>query len=219
MKTHETYLGIKPFGVLIDESPELTNLVGQARELKELPLEEKLENVKRLALNSMVNAYEQSKKNPDETKREFYQNVVFTEHPLSYALQNQAGCCRYQGALFFVLGYESDLGDKHFIQQAPVDPNELEYGRLRSVFNDIVADGKIRHISIFKESLEDKSLDYSKTNPRVFESAIGFPWPTSNPCPRLDNWKNTHYSYHRTPSGLIIASEDSKHVMKLEVGK
>ena len=219
MKTHNTYIGIEPFGVLIDESPELIRLSEQARDLKELPLEEKLKAVKKIALNSMVNAYEQMQRNPDEKKREFYGNVVMSQHPLSYALQNQAGCCRYQGALFFVLGYETDLADSHFIQQAPVNPELLHKGRLRSVFNDIVADGKIQHVSIFKDSLEDKSLDYSIKNPRVFESAIGFPWPADNPCPKVDNWKNSHYSYHRTPSRLVIVSEDFKHVMELEDSK
>ncbi len=215
MKTHETYIGIEPFGVLIDESDELNALVEKARELRDKPFYEKLENAKAIALESMVNAYEESIRNPDESKREFHKGVVFSQHPLSYALQNHAGCCRYQGALFFVLGYESDLGDKHFIQQAPVDPKEIQYGRLRSVFNDVMDGNQINHVSIFKESLTDQSLDYSKSNPRVFESAIGFPYPKDNPCPRIDNWRNVHYSYHRTPSGLVIASQDSKHVIRL----
>ena len=212
MKVHNTYLNIKPFGVLIDESPELEKLASQARALRNLPFNEKLDKLKTIAVNSMVNAYEQWKVNPIKIQKEFYQSMVQESHTLSEALKTKAGCCRYQGALFFVLGYESDLGDIHFLQQAPVDPVNLEYGSLRSVFNDIIEKRKIHHISIFKESLNDKSFDYSKSNPNVFESAIGFGWPKSNPCGLSDPWKETHYSYHRTNNGLIILSEKAKHI-------
>jgi|TARA_B100001971_G_C18091114_1_gene483549 hypothetical protein len=219
MNMHDTYIGIEPFGVLIDESSELEGLVSQARELKELPFEEKLKSLKDITIKSMVNAYEQWKTNLDEAQREFYKNMVTQTHPLSEALQKKAGCCRYQGALLFTLGYEADLGDIHFIQQAPVDPVSLESGGMRSVFNDVVHNGKLHHVSIFKESLQDESLDYSKNNPRVFESAIGFGWPKDNPCSVVDPWKMKHYSYHRTDSGLVIVSEDSTHIKKFPVDK
>ncbi|MBL7147356.1 MAG: hypothetical protein ISS82_00845 [Nanoarchaeota archaeon] len=181
----------------------------------------------RIAIGSMVNAYEQWKTNPDEAQREFYKDIVLNPHSLSEALQKKAGCCRYQGALFFVLGYEADLGDIHFIQQAPVDPKEFEHysevriarGGQRSVFNDIMdfQNKRIYHVSIFKESLQDPSLDYSRSNPKVFESAIGFGWPKENKSPLIDNWKMRHYSYHKTDSGLVIVSEDSKHVKEYPV--
>jgi hypothetical protein len=219
MDIHDNYIGIEPFGVLIDESSELEALVSQARKLKGLPFEKRLDSLKQIAIKSMVNAYEQWKTNPDEAQREFYGNMVTQPHHLSEALQKKAGCCRYQGALFFALGYEADLGDIHFIQQAPVDPVNLEYGGMRSVFNDVVNDRKLHHISIFKESLQDESLDYSKNNPRVFESAIGFGWPKDNPCSVVDPWKKKHYSYHRTNSGLVIVSQDSTHVKKYPVDK
>ena len=212
MDIHETYLNIKPFGVLVDESSELEKLASQARTLRHLPFEEKLNQLKSIAVNSMINAYEQWKVNPDQDKKEFYKSMVQESHTLSEALKTKSGCCRYQGALFFVLGYEADLGDIHFIQQAPVDPINLEYGSLRSVFNDVIEKKKIHHISIFKESLKDKSFDYSKSNPDVFESAIGFGWPKNNPCSLTDPWKKTHYSYHRTDSGLVIVSEKAKHI-------
>jgi hypothetical protein len=216
MEKHETYLGIEPFGVLIDSSKELEELVSQARNLKQLPFLQKLEEVRNMALRAMVNAYEQSKTNSDYNVREENAKIVYERHPLSYALENKAGCCRYQGALFFVLGYEADLGDKHFIQQAPVDPVEKEKGSLRSVFNDLVEAGKLYHISIFKDSLKDISFDYSKRNPRVFESAIGFPWPKDNPSPLFDNWGNKHFSYHRTKNGLLIVSENLRHKIDIE---
>ena len=118
--------------------------------------------------------------------------------------------------LFFALGYEADLGDKHFLQQAPVIPTVIPgllSGGPRSVFNDIVHDGKLHHVSIFKESLQDKSFDYSQKNPQVFESAIGFGYPKRNTSPRVDNLGMEHFSYHRLESGLVIVSETAEHVM------
>src|SRR3989344_2083900 len=59
MRTIDDYVGIEPFTVLVDDSPKLRQLVAKAKELKDLPFQEKLEGVKRLALDAMVNAYEQ----------------------------------------------------------------------------------------------------------------------------------------------------------------
>ncbi len=222
METHETYIGIEPFTVLIDASPELEALVAQARELRGMPFEEKLEGLKKIAVGAMVNAYELWKASPEEAEREFNKDMVFSKHPLSYALQAGKGCCRYQGALFFVLGYEADLGNKHFIQQAPVNPEEFKYGTsrltakngMRSVFNNILFGGNLHTISIFKESLQDKAFDYSVRNPNIFGSAIGFgALPKGNTSPKNDPWGMAHYSYHRTESGLVIVSEKSKHVL------
>ena len=150
MEIYKSYIGIKPFGVLIDESSELEKLVLEAKKLRELPFEDKLKTLKELAVNSMVNAYEQWKTTSDKAQKKFYKNIVTQTHTLSEALQKKAGCCRYQGALFFALGYEAELGDIHFIQQAPVDPINLEYGELRSVFNDVLYNKKMHHVSIFK---------------------------------------------------------------------
>jgi hypothetical protein len=211
MEKHESYLGIKPFGVLIDDSPELAGLVRQARKLKSESFDNRLLGVKQLALDAMVNAYEESKINPDPEEAERHRKTVFESHTLSEALQGKSGCCRYQGALFFALAYEADLGDIHFIQQAPVHPDNILRG-LRSVFNDIVHEGELRHVSIFKDSLRNPEFDYSRQNPQVFDSAIGFSRPENNSSPRTDPWKMTHYSYHRTDSGLVICSEQSRHV-------
>ncbi|MFC1649069.1 hypothetical protein ACFL1B_06480, partial [Nanoarchaeota archaeon] len=98
---------------------------------------------------------------------------------------------------FFVLGYEADLGDKQFIQAAPVN------SRANTVFNDVVQDGETHRISIFTESLDDKTLDYSVENPNLFDQAF-------KEYPGL-----TMYSYHRTPSGLVIAANPTSHVLEL----
>jgi len=219
METLDTYIGIEPFTVKVDDSPQLRELAQQARELRPLPFPEKLSAVKKLTLDSMVNAYEQmmvsspsflpigggkslSKiDNPEYseqiTQYERFRDIVFQGHPLSYALEQKAGCCRYQGTLFFVLGYEADLGDKHFIQGAPVN------NRANTVFNELVNVGESQVVSIFSESLQDKSLDYSRQNPRIFEQAF-------ETVPGLNM-----YSYHRTPSGLKIIENPTRHVKEL----
>src|SRR3989344_4446391 len=107
MKTIDSYIGIEPFTVLIDDSPKLRQLAEKARELKALPFQEKLEAVKRLALDSMVNAYKQmivlgrkadglegvttigsdglvdnSEYRTSQEQAERFRNIVFQGHPL-----------------------------------------------------------------------------------------------------------------------------------------
>ena len=208
MKTFDSYLEIEPFTVLVDDSPQLQTLVQQAQAARSLPLREKLRAVKDLTLGAMVNAYEQmivlgeaARKattadayNEAKQKREEHQNLVFQKHPLSHALQQNAGCCRYQGALFFVLGYEADLGDHHFIHAAPINT------RANTVFNEVVERDTSHKVSIFTESLQDKALDYSRQNPKIFEQAF-----TSRPGYNF-------YSYHRTPAGLVLVENLDRHV-------
>lgn len=223
MQTHDSYVGIKPFTVLVDASPQLESLVSQARELRSLPFDEKLQKTKQLTHQGIpINAYEQmivlgdkadglegvkvidSNGKIDNSEYELarknsakFEGIVFEEHPLSHALQERAGCCRYQGALFFVLGYEAGLGDRHFIQSAPVNK------RANTVFNEIIENEAIHKISIFTESLRDKSHDYSLQNPLIFEQA-------HETLPGYN-----FYSYHRTPSGLVIVSENARHVKSI----
>jgi len=221
MNKLNSHIGINPFTVNIDGCPKLDELVQSARELRDLPFSNKLERTKELALNAMVNAYEQmivwegekselhgvTQIGPDgnvdnseyeeaKAQHEKFRNIVFTGHPLSYALEQQAGCCRYLGALFFALGYEANLGDTHFVHAAPVVEG------VNTVFNEIVHDGQSQVVSIFLESLKDKSLDYSATNPEIFNN-------TFDEVPGLNM-----YSYHRLPSGLVIV-ENPKHVREL----
>ena len=218
MRTIDNYIGIEPFTVLVDDSLKLRQLVSKAKELKGLPFQEKLEGVKRLSLDSMVNAYEQmivwgrnadglkgvatigsdgkvdnSKYQTARKQHERFRDIVFQGHPLSFALEQEAGCCRYQGALFFVLGYESGLGDQHFVQAAPIN------SRANTVFNEVVHDGQHHKVSIFTDSLKDNSLDYSRQNPRILEQAF-------------ETFSGLNfYSYHRTPSGLVIVENPNQH--------
>lgn len=223
MRTIDNYIGIEPFTVLVDDSPKLRQLAEKARELKGLPFQEKLEAVKRLALDSMINAYEQmvvwgrkvdgvegvttigsdgqvnnSEYRTAQERHERFRDIVFQGHPLSYALEQEAGCCRYQSALFFVLGYEAELGDQHFVQAALVNR------RANTVFNEVVEDGKHHKVSIFTDSLEDKSLDYSRQNPEILNQAF-------ERMPRYD-----FFSYHRTPSGLVMVTNPSQHAKTVE---
>ena len=222
MRTIDNYVGIEPFTVLVDDYPKLRQLAEKARGLKDLPFPEKLEGVKKLTLGAMVNAYEQmivwgnkarnigsydgtpegreamqQEQARASQEHQKYRDLVFQGHPLSHALEQEVGCCRYQGALFFVLGYEAGLGDQHFVQVAPVN------SRANTVFNEVVQDGQHHKVSIFTDSLKDKSLDYSRQNPRILEQAF-------ETFPGLN-----FYSYHRTPSGLIIVENPNQHVKSL----
>ncbi len=219
MRTIDNYIGINPYGVLVDDSSKLRELAAEARWLRNLPFQERLDGVKRLALDAMINAYEKMivyKREADglegvkifrldgtidnsryenaRKQHEKFRDIVFEGHPLSYALEQKAGCCRYQGALFFVLGYEAHLGDKHFMQSAPVN------SRANTVFNEVIHDGEPHKISIFTDSLEDKYLDYSKQNPRIFEQAF-------KKFPGLK-----FYSYHKTQNGLVIVENPDMHI-------
>ena len=165
-----TYIGIKPFGVLVDRSEELDRLAKEARRYRKLPFSEKLKKVKQLCINMMENAYEGMHTHPDEKRKNLMERIVMEEHPLSFALKHRAGCCRYQGALFFVLGFEAELGDVHLLQSAHVE------GGTHTVFNDVYKDRELYRINIFTESLKDKKFDYSRVNPGVYEE-IDFFWP------------------------------------------
>ena len=195
MERLETYIGIEPFTVKVDESPRLTELVEMSRFLRDLPFEEKLIQTKKLTREGIpLNAYELWIANNNESAKE----VVLSKHPLSKALDTGMGCCRYQGALFFILGYESQLGESHFLQAAPV--NE----RVNTVFNQILQYKQKHTISIFTESLKDKSHDYSIQNPRVFEQAFG----------RVPGFNM--YSYHKSKKGLILISNKDEHPCTVE---
>jgi len=213
MKKLNTYIGIEPFTVKVDDSPRLQELVKKAKEYRSLPFSEKLKAVKELTIDSLINAYEQmvvNKVKADNSKLDFseykkaktqyekFGNIVFGQHPLSYALEQKTGCCRYQGALFFVLGYEADLGDKNFISGAPVND------KMGTVFNELVNEGKYQIVSIFTESLKDKSFDYSKQNPNLFKQIF-------QEIPGMNM-----YSYHRTKEGLVIAENPERHIKELK---
>lgn len=190
-KTIQTYIGQEAFSVPIDDSPALQKLVEQAQSLRNLCFAEKLKALKQIAIGSMENAVEGL--DAGGTKARECKEVVFNKHPLSYALEKKLGCCRYQGALFFVLAYEAQLGDKHYLQVSRVN------SRANSIFNDVVApDGTLHHVSIFRESLKDKSLDYAERNPRVFAE------------PYNSYFGSNHLSYHKTDddSLVLISSTD-----------
>lgn len=223
MNTLDTYIGITPFTVKIDDSPQLQKLAEQARDLRDLPFPDRLTAVKKLALDAMVNALEQMKvygKQKDDLKAVTTQNassqvdnsqyrhakseeerfldIIVGGHPLGYALEQKAGACIHQSALFFVLAYEADLGDQHFIQAVPLSPGT------NTAFNELVYGDQTYFVSIFIESLQGDSLNYLIRNPDIFaeklESVPGF----------------NMYSYHRRPSGLVIAENPTRHIKDLK---
>jgi len=75
------YIGANAFTVLIDDSPELRELAEKARELRDLPFEEKLPAVKGLALGAMSNAYEAMVAGSDEAEREAARGLFCKDIP------------------------------------------------------------------------------------------------------------------------------------------
>lgn len=137
------FQGQRPYGVTIDPSDELTSLVEQASKLKDLPFQEKMEAVTKLAVGAMENACEGSKTADTSDERERFSRIEFQPHTLSQALKEKAGCCRYQDTLFLVLGAAAELGDRHYLQSTPVG------GNVSTCFNDVVHDGKLHHAASF----------------------------------------------------------------------
>lgn len=198
MQILDSYIGIRPWTVLVDDSPELRQLAARAHELRGRPFPEQLAGVKQLVLEGNVNAYERMRKTTGQEQQRFG-GVVNTQHPLSVALRERALCCRYQGALFFVLGYEAAMGDTHFLEAAPVAQG------MNTVFNR-VWEGIDEHlVNMFTESLEDRTLDYTHTNPNLFKQAFtqmsGF----------------TFYSYHKTPQGVELVANPDRQVRQEEL--
>ena len=198
MQVLQGYLNRGIADVLIDESPQLMTLVAHARSLKNVPFSEKLPDVKQLVLGAMDNACEAIRFSPDTAKVAVCRKIVGEFMPMSYALEHRAGCCRYQGALMFVLGYEANMGDRHFIQYAFVSHG------VTSVFNDVFDMEELHRMSIFFESLKDKSLDYSVQNPMMFDDAIS------------EKEYEAFFSYHRQHDGnLIMIRNNNRHVLHL----
>ncbi len=198
MQVLQHYLDRGIADVLIDDSPQLRALVGRAKSLKNVPFNEKLPGVKQLVLEAMDNACEAVSASSDTRRVAVCRKIVQEFMPMSYALEHMAGCCRYQGALMFVLGYEADMGDSHFIQYARVSPNAV------SVFNDIFDMEQLHRTSVFFESLKDKSLDYSVQNPRLFDDVVE------------EKEYEAFFSYHRQHDGsLVMVRNNGRHILRL----
>lgn len=157
----DSFIGITPYTVLIDDTEELQGLIKEAEGYQDLPFEEKLSNIKKIALNAMKNAYEGWRSGNNYQEKRRCGDIVTREHPLGFALKEKAGCCRYQATLFLILAAQAKLGDKHYLQSAPINT-------LNTCFNDVIHEGKVHHVSIFTESLHDQKFNYSR-DPTIFE--------------------------------------------------
>lgn len=177
-KEPESYIGLSLYGVKIDESEALTNLVEQAKKLRKLPFTEKIEAVRKLAQDAMQNAYEGmcDSTNP---KSEKCKEIVLKPHTLKEALTEKLGCCRYQASLLFILGFAAELGDAHFLQSAYVGES------VRTCFNEIIdlSSNKRVVVSIFLDTLKNPKYDYTK-GMNVFSKAV-------------DMMPESFHSYHR----------------------
>lgn len=154
-----TYMGQCAYTVKIDESEELSALIKEAEQLKELPFTEKLEAIQQLTIKAMANAWEGMQKDKDPTCT----SIVLETHPLSDALKQRLGCCRYQSICFLILGAAANLGTKHYQQSTPINRD------LQTCYNDVYDEkGTMHHVSIFAASLKDQQHSYIK-NPGIFE--------------------------------------------------
>lgn len=107
-----SFIGLQSVDVLIDESEELSSLITEVKELKDLPFEEKLHQITQIAANSMRNGI----KDYDQIDVEKRLRVIHDGKTLSLALKEKLGCCRSYAALFLVLAEAAELGSRHYLE-------------------------------------------------------------------------------------------------------
>jgi hypothetical protein len=134
----------KFFTVGIDASDKLEALRQEARGLQALPFEKKLKALNELVVGALPkNSVEQAAEGDQHAL-----DTVYKEHPLSRALKSGSGCCRYQGALFFILGEEARLGESQFVLTQTKGPG------FYTVYNVVNDDAGARHlVSIYNQTL------------------------------------------------------------------
>jgi hypothetical protein len=149
-----TIYGKSPYGVLIEESATLSDLVEKAEKLTILDFQQKGPMLTALVMLAFPkNAWYLRETDP------IYKEIVFSEKSLSVALAAGAACCRYQAVLFWILSTVARLGVRSYIMDREVS------GNLRTCFNlnveSVDADGhwcRVKVVSIFKLSCPpDKS--------------------------------------------------------------
>ncbi len=143
----ESFIGKAPYDVKIEDTQELRELIRQAEQYQHLPFEEKLNAVIDLALKAMRNAYA-GQFSHDQNEAKLCNKIVHSGKTLGYALENKAGCCRYQSTLFFLLGAAAKLGTRHYLESACVNQDT----NFHTCFN-VVYNGNTSYcISLFKGS-------------------------------------------------------------------
>jgi hypothetical protein len=154
----QTIVGERMFTVDVDNSPALEKLINEAKDLRHLPFNEKLSRVQALTIKALpVNSVE-SACNGDKKAR----SLVYETHPLSDALEVSSGCCRYQGALFFILGREAELGNSHYMFTQRMG------SRMFTVYNVVFDETGNRHlVSIYNQTLSPEA-----------KQTLGYPEPT-----------------------------------------
>lgn len=106
----------------------------------------------------MQNAFDLQDQGPEGISK--FQDIVYnSKHPLSYALNQNAGCCRYQATLFFVLSNEAKFDG--YLLSAPA-------GSIRTCFNGFQITNPKTHkkedkiVSIFLGTLKNDKYNYGK---------------------------------------------------------
>lgn len=163
-------IGTTMFTVGMDDSPALRALTKTAHSLRDLPFAEKLAKIQEITIGALPENAVEMAGNGNQAA----QSLVFDPtHPLSDALAAHSGCCRYQGALFFMLGREAQLGSQHYLLTQSRGSMFTVYNvvydnegnrHLVSIYNQtLTPDGKEKHG--YPEPTHTEPIDFAKGHP------------------------------------------------------
>jgi len=221
MHTYQTYTGLSPDGIFIDDCYILDNLTNQAQNLCHLPFDQKLSQIVGLCSEAMKNAHEQQsvcKYDPHDhyfnghkkdlfsrlrqedaaTKYYFYKDIIESKPRLSYALQKKIGSDAHHAVLFFVLGFHAKLGNKQFVQ---LSQQSIELPH--DVYNEVHEADQVHDIHVFKKITEGDLDRFRPGLMNLSEKRLEFVKGT--PC----------FSYHRSGGGYVIAKGYERHIRRI----
>lgn len=222
MQTYQTYTGLSPAGIFIDNCYILDNLINQAQNLCHLPFDQKLSRLVGLCSEAMKNAHEQqsnlrydpwdhcfngpkkdymSRFTQDRaaTEYNFLKDIINSNPRLSYALQQKVGSDAHHAALFFILGFHAKLGNAQFIQFS-AQPK----GTPPDVYNEVLEADKTHNIHVFQYIAEGDLTRYRPSLSNIFERKLEFVESTA--C----------FSYHsKRNDGYMIAEGHERHIRRI----
>ena len=172
-------IGENAFTVAIDQNDRLNDLRSQARVLRGLSFQARVDALMALTLAALgENAVALATADPAA------KDLVYSVHPLSDALISEKGCCRYQALLFFILAHEAKLGISHSLLTQRLGQSFF------SVYNLVFDESHQGHVlSLYNESLRDPE-DRKK---------FGYPIPSGNPMMGYDfSRQQNYYAYIST---------------------
>ncbi|RMD66844.1 hypothetical protein D6817_03195, partial [Candidatus Pacearchaeota archaeon] len=180
MRILPSYFGLDVCGARVGASERFGELVVRARGLRGRGFEEKFDELREIVRGELANVYEESEwwgAKYDELRRnvfnrwrmrreieyakrqsEKFDYLLSSNYSLREALEARAGCARAHALLFFVLGYEAELGERHFICARKNRSMGSRTRELWDAFNGVVWQGQTKLVNLAQESLMDKSF-------------------------------------------------------------